>query len=521
MLIELTVVTGQREGETLLVSEGEELTIGRDPEAGLQFFDTGVSRNHASISLRGGHAYVTDLNSSNGTILNGNRVETAELGDEDMLQVGSVHLLVTLREELTGEEGISGTDELVVELDRSPFDYSQVQIMKRFDTEHKGLFVSGKGKLLDQYRNAHKSLETLYQVANFIHQEEDLEQLFEYIMDAIFQICSADRSILIMHDEDFDSLEPVVLRKDTNSPVDQRQSISYTIVNEVVEKGISILTFDAQKDERFSGGESVVLGGIRSVMCVPVQTRNRILGAIYIDTIGQPGKFTENELELLAAIGKQAGIAIQRAKLLDDLVESYYSTVRTLVAAVDAKDSYTRGHSERVTAYAIALGQVLGLGEDILDTLRLASLLHDIGKIGVPESVLNKPGSLTDKEWQIIRRHPEVGAAIVKNIKGQDVKIITGIIRHHHENFDGSGYPDHLAGEDIPFLARILRVADSYDAMTTKRSYRGARTKRKVVSELRKGCNSQYDPAAAEAMLDLIKAGQVTPLEGNDTTITL
>jgi putative nucleotidyltransferase with HDIG domain len=393
--------------------------------------------------------------------------------------------------------------------------------MKRFDTDRKGLFVSGKGKLLDQYKSAHKSLETLYGIANLIHQEEDLDKLFEAIMDAIFQVCEADRSILIMRDEDFDSLEPVVLRRSDDSIGDRFLSISHTIVNEVVHKGISILTFDAQKDERFKSGESVVMGGIRSVMCVPVQTRNHTLGAIYIDTIGHPGQFTESDLELIAAIGKQAGIGIQRAKLLDDLVESYYSTVRTLVAAVEAKDSYTRGHSERVTAYAIALGQTLGLTEENLDTLRLASLLHDIGKIGVPESVLNKPGGLNDEEWLIMRRHPEVGAAIVKNIKGKDVNVITGVVRHHHENFDGKGYPDGLAGDDIPFLARILRVADSYDAMTSRRSYRGALAEKKVISEIKKGRGTQFDLSAAQAMLDLIDTGQVMPIEGDDTTVSL
>ena len=136
--------------------------------------------------------------------------------------------------------------------------------MKRFDTERKGLFMSGKGKLLDQYKIAHKSLETIYQIANLIHQEKELGELFEAIMDAIFQVCEADRSILIMRDEDFGSLEPVVLRRsDDDSQTDRYLSISHTIANEVVEKGISILTFDAQKDERFKSGESVVMSGIR------------------------------------------------------------------------------------------------------------------------------------------------------------------------------------------------------------------------------------------------------------------
>jgi putative nucleotidyltransferase with HDIG domain len=521
MQIELTMVTGNREGETFFVAEGSESVIGRDAGTDIQLYDAGVSRIHAKISLNDGRPLVTDLQSSNGTLVNGNAVDSAELEDGDIVQIGPVRILVTLREDRPDEATKSESDEMVVELDRSPFDFSQVQIMKRFDTEYKGLFVSGEGKLLDQYKAAHKSLETLYRIANVIHQEEDLNELSESIMDAIFQLFKADRSILLMRDADFDTLDPVVLRKASDAPVDRRLSISQTIVNEVVQKGISILTFDAQEDERFKSGESVVMQGIRSVMCVPVQTGDHTLGAIYIDTIGHPGRFSENDLELLSAIGKQAGIAIQRARLLDDLVESYYSTVRTLVAAVEAKDSYTRGHSERVTAYAISLGQILGLTEDTLDVLRLASLLHDIGKIGVPESVLNKPGSLTNEEWQIIKRHPEVGASIVKNIRGQSVEVIARIVRHHHERVDGNGYPDGLKGNDIPFLARILAVADSYDAMTSKRSYRGSLRKTKVLREIQNGSGTQFDESAASAMVELIKANEVSPIEGNDTTVTL
>lgn len=521
MRIRLTVVTGNKEGETFYIGEGEQLTIGRDESADLQLIDPGVSRVHASIRLSEERPAVTDLGSSNGTLVNGNRITTVELEDGDMIQTGAVRLLVTLEE--VGEEGEDAdlaADELVVELDRSPFDFSQVQVRKRYDTEHEGLFMSGHGKLLDQYKIAHKSLETLYRISNLVHQEEDINRLFEAIMDAVFNVFKADRILLIMKDRDFGSVEPVVFRK-RGDAAESRISISHTIVSEVLDNGISLLTFDAQKDERFKAGESVVMGGIRSVMCVPVRTGKEILGVVYLDTISHPGEFSENDLELLSAIGKQAGVAIRRARLLDDLVEGYYSTVRTLVAAVEAKDSYTRGHSERVTAYAMTLGQILGLAEEKLDILRLSSLLHDIGKIAVPESVLNKPGKLTEDEWLVIRRHPEVGATIVRNIKGQDIDIIAAVIRHHHERFDGRGYPDGLTGEDIPLLARVLAVADSYDAMTSRRSYRGSLSKQQVVTELSQGKGTQFDNQAASAMLELVESGQVAPIEGNDTTVTL
>lgn len=519
MKLELSVVAGEKEGETFYISEGEQLVIGRDTSTDMQLEEPGISRSHARVRLVRGRAIVEDLKSSNGTQVNGNRVETAHLEDGDLIQIGSTQMLVSLREKVAEEERRK-EEELVVQLNRSPFDFSQTQIMKRYDSEREGLFVSGEGKLLDQYKIAHKSLETLYRVVSVIQQEEELGSLFESIMDAIFQVFKADRSLLIMRDEDFQALEPVVFRLAPKAPADSHVSISQTVVNEVVEKGISILTLDAQSDERFKSGDSVVMEGIRSVMCVPVQARDHILGAIYLDTIGHPGKFSESGLELLSAIGSEAGMAIQRAKLLDDIVMTYYSTVRALVAAVEAKDSYTRGHSERVTAYAITLGRVLGLNEHSLDTLRLAGLMHDIGKISVPESVLNKPGKLNEEEWQIMRRHPEVGASIIKNIRGQDIGLIARIVLHHHERVDGTGYPAGLASEDIPLMARILAVADAYDAMTSRRPYRGAFRKEKVVSQIKEGKGSQFDGTAAEAMLELVQTDQVVPIVGDGATGT-
>ena len=174
-----------------------------------------------------------------------------------------------------------------------------------------------------------------------------------------------------------------------------------------------------------------------------------------------------------------------------DVRQSFLDTVESLVAAIDAKDPYTRGHSGRVADYAVAIARKLNYGEDMLDRVRYLALLHDAGKIGVREEILNKPATLTKDEFAEIQRHPIVGGEIVRSIK----MLVGGekVIRHHHERFDGTGYPDGLLGLQIPEIARIITVVDSFDAMTSDRPYRRALTETEAFEELRHCTGSQFD----------------------------
>lgn len=174
-------------------------------------------------------------------------------------------------------------------------------------------------------------------------------------------------------------------------------------------------------------------------------------------------------------------------------------SVRALARAVEAKDPYTRRHSENVTHYATSLAESLGATEEMEESVRVAALLHDIGKIGVPDHILIKPGNLTDDEFEYIRRHPSLGADILSNITlfGQEALLV----RHHHENWDGSGYPDGLTGEEIPWGARIINTSDSIDAMLMKRTYKDCFTVDKMLDELAKCSGTQFDPQIAEATI--------------------
>ena len=189
--------------------------------------------------------------------------------------------------------------------------------------------------------------------------------------------------------------------------------------------------------------------------------------------------------------------------------ELFLDTIRTLAAAIDAKDPYTRGHSERVSSYSMAISRHLGLGADEIFRVRIAAILHDVGKLGVRDGILNKPAGLTDEEYAIMRRHVEIGAQIMAPIRR--LKDIIPGIRNHHETWDGRGYPDGLKGEEIPLVARIIGVADTFDAMTTTRPYQEAMTFGFVMAQMQTMAGTRFDPQVLDALTAAVTAGDISP----------
>lgn len=187
----------------------------------------------------------------------------------------------------------------------------------------------------------------------------------------------------------------------------------------------------------------------------------------------------------------------------EKLEKAYLESVQTLRYTVEAKDSYTRGHSDRVSEYSVLLGKYLNLPEETLNTLRIGGLFHDIGKIGVPDSILQKESKLTDDEYSEIKNHPSIGAHILST--ATIFHDIIPIVKHHHEKYDGTGYPGRLQGENIPYLARIAAIADSFDAMTSRRTYRDSLPMGIVISEFKRCKGTQFDPKLADVFLDILE----------------
>ncbi len=200
--------------------------------------------------------------------------------------------------------------------------------------------------------------------------------------------------------------------------------------------------------------------------------------------------------------------------ILKDLKELFYKTIKSIASALDAKDPYTHGHSMRVTLYSIILAKELNVPSNQLEAIETAGLLHDIGKIAIPESILCKPGKLTDDEFMIMKSHPANSEKLISSIK--KLHEISPGVKHHHERWDGKGYPDKLQGEDIPFAARIIAIADTYDAMTSTRSYRVALSHQTAIAEIEKCAGTQFDPVLAKKFIeiqDIIEAAKEHPEE--------
>jgi putative nucleotidyltransferase with HDIG domain len=238
---------------------------------------------------------------------------------------------------------------------------------------------------------------------------------------------------------------------------------------------------------------------LRDTIVLPLKPRDRFLGLIQVANKVARGPYSGEDLDLINILSGQIGFVIQNADLFRNLQRAYIDTLTALTTAIDAKDSYTHGHSERVTQLSLELGQELKLGRDDLENIRIAGILHDIGKIGIPETILNKPGRLSDEEFETIKSHPDLGVKILRKV--EFLSGIIPLILHHHERFDGRGYPAGLAGDKIPLVSRIIAVADTFDAMTSDRPYRKALDERSALEEIERCRESQFDPQVADAFL--------------------
>lgn len=202
----------------------------------------------------------------------------------------------------------------------------------------------------------------------------------------------------------------------------------------------------------------------------------------------------------------------ESAVLREILLSNYLEAIETLAVALEAKDHYTRGHSNMVTAYAVAITRKMGLEPKLMQAIEVGSMMHDIGKIGVPDSILNKPSKLTKEEFKIVMRHPVIGEEILKPMQHPLFDIPKQIVRWHHERLDGKGYPDGLSGDEIPLPAKITFVADAYDAMTGDRPYRGGMSTESALVELRKNAGTQFEPEIVEILCDLL-----APMAGGES----
>lgn len=239
----------------------------------------------------------------------------------------------------------------------------------------------------------------------------------------------------------------------------------------------------------------------QNLLVVPLITEQRVLGVMFAGEKLNGTQIDAIDAKLCSALANSLSIFVENVMLYDDMQAMFLGTLHALTAAIDAKDSYTHGHSERVAMMSRQLAAAAGLSEHEVERVYIAGLVHDVGKIGVPEAVLGKPGRLTDEEFNLIKMHPEVGAKILNDIR-QMHDLIPGVL-YHHERWDGRGYPHGRAGEDIPLFGRLICLADSFDAMSSNRTYRKGLSHEQVIAEIRKCAGTQFDPGLAELFVNL------------------
>jgi len=265
--------------------------------------------------------------------------------------------------------------------------------------------------------------------------------------------------------------------------------------------------------------ENVIIRNFKpdSFVLLPLTARGKIIGILAADRSKSDSAPSVPDEEFLNGFANQVAMAIENARMYQGLREGFLSTIQALASAIEAKDPYTRGHSERVTQYSVRLAKLIGLSERQVEHIRNMCLIHDIGKIGIDRGLLNKKARLESYEFELIRQHPLIGEMIIKplNLSPEEMTIV----RHHHERFDGLGYPDRLKGEEIPIEVRVVSLCDAFDAMSADRPYRRALPQAEVLREIEKEAGRQFDPDLVAVFVNLIRRGRIIKM-GPDKAVS-
>jgi HD-GYP domain-containing protein (c-di-GMP phosphodiesterase class II)/pSer/pThr/pTyr-binding forkhead associated (FHA) protein len=499
---------------TFELADGTHLTVGRSKDCEICLEDTAVSRRHCTIEAVGTGVVITDLESANGTFLNERLIHTASAVPGDTIRVGGTVLAVTSPVAVPHRlDSTLSDDDTPASVIKKRFEPARFDWLTTLSSS-----ADTGSSSLSLLQRAERHLSMLHRVSEMLATARDISGLADSTLDAILEVIGCDRAAFILRRPGGDvSSAEVAAARGLSGSVD-RFNVSRTLIADVIEKGVSTFAYDAVNDARFKAGSSVVGQQVRSVMCVPLRTTDDVQGALYVDSLSAPGKFSETDLELLAALGNQAGVALHRVRLLSEIERLLLDTIRAIAATIDAKDGYTHRHSERVAVLSARIAAEIGLSAEQQKTVQLAALLHDLGKIAVPDSILNKPSQLTPAEFEEMKKHPVHGARILSNIQSPAVRAVLPGVQYHHERWDGSGYPDGLRGENIPLLGRLLGVADYFDALTSARAYRPAMTVNEAIGLVVKAAGTHFDPRMVEAMMDLHERGELLPRVSDELT---
>jgi len=351
------------------------------------------------------------------------------------------------------------------------------------------------------FAREHGHLSYLYDTGQELRSSLDLHDVLSRLSQDAVRLTSARYGVVALYDEDTSEVMLRVGCDGASGAVSLHQrAIDEWFVRRCVATNTTVASDQSAQAFKAFFGSDAPIDRQGWVLCVPMAIRDRVVGAVAVlRTSGGNGAFSAEEVRLLEHLAAQAVTAVEQAILFakvradaKEIEASYDSTLKALMAALDAKDEVTEGHCERVARITTELARLMGMPEAMMVHIERGALLHDVGKIGVPDGILKKPRALTDSEWEAMRKHPLLAGLMVSKVGFLEPAL--PILLYHHERYDGSGYPFGLAGDNIPLEARIFSVIDAYDAMTSDRPYRPAMTHAVAMDEIRGNAGTQFDP---------------------------
>ena len=479
------------------------VTAGRDPSNTMFLPDEEVSRFHFRIKQRGRLYILEDLESRNGTFVNGDKVINTTLQSGDKILIGNTELLF-----LASEPNIQIAPE-IIKFDMmiaedlgitGPIEIEPIQKQKKFrpvrlNPLQLGNRVAGNPKLVTEIYNHHGNLMVINELTEASNTLlKSLGQLMPTTSRAAFFIWSdSQRQLLPFAARTYKKIDSFLLSQRAFEDVITRK------------QGVLLL----EKSNVTKSGKN------RAIL--PMAHNEVLLGLVHLEIDDLKEKFSELELELGQALINRSSSIFEAMMLRKELDSWMVGMIETMIATVEAKDTYTRGHSERVSRYCMAMADELKLNREIKQLLMISALCHDVGKIGIPDAILKKASLLSAEEYEEMKLHPTIGANIVNHMPGAN-RFLSGV-KYHHEKWDGTGYPEGLEGENIPFFGRSVAIADVFDAMVSGRSYSGFMEQSDAAQRLWEE-RELFDPEILKAFIRAHDSGRLslkTSTQNNET----
>lgn len=476
----IRVKNGPHKGSDFNIA-GESLVIGRDEIAdGIQILDQGVSRRHAEIFRIGEMYFIRDLGSRNGTYVNEEKVteELLRVGDE--IKIGST--LMVFEDKSSKNAKDSGR---IASRSGLKDSLAATTIIKLSDSHQDDDLTIDPSQETQESRD----LQVLYKVAKTVASERDIRGLCNKVVKLAAEAIGADHGYAFVRQSEKGeiALSASFEREGKKAP-----TVSRNIIRRVLKFGRAVMTSDASTDDRFRDHGSVVMKQIRSVICAPLVTTDKLCGVLYLSTSKLAEAFSSEDLELVMAIGIQAGMAIQGMTFHIAQERSYLELVSSLVTAVEMRSKQARGVSKRIATYASGIAHALGLSNNRNRRVQLAAMLHNIGELFLEQDELD---DLSNPSIQ--RKRLDLGTQFVEQLKG--MSFLLPAVRHQFERYDGTGYPDNLANEDIPLEARIMAAARDFDALVSEAEKAGEDVRSLEVLGSMREDEGVYDPRVLDA----------------------